>query len=147
MTRVMASAGMDVVIATKYFAGAVIVGVSAGAVQLGIGWCGKDQARVSDGLKLVLYYIGVQGERHGWAGLRTLLEDREEHARGLGIPFGGAMIYRADRSLEAVRYPVTEFKKAVKKNGRVSENLLLPELPVRMVTDERAAVTAGTPVR
>ena len=106
--------------------GAVLVGVSAGAVQLGMGWYDKDDGSVSDGLKVVPYYIGVHSERDAWRHLRTLVEAKEEHAKGFGIPYGGAMIYHADMSMEAVRYPVAEFEKSVKENGRVTGNLLLP---------------------
>jgi hypothetical protein len=58
--------------------------------------------------------------------LRTLVQSKEEYAKGFGIPFGGAMIYHADMSMEAVRYPVAEFEKSVKQNGSVTGNLLLP---------------------
>ncbi len=138
--KIMTGTGMAAVIAKKYFAGAVIVGISAGAVQLGMGWYGKDRARVTPGLRLAPYYIGVHGERDHWRGLRALVAAREEYAKGFGIPFGGAMICHADKSLQAVRYPVTEFENAAKRNGRMAENLLLPQGPARMVTAANAAI-------
>ena len=131
----MTSTGMDAVIARRYYAGAVLVGVSAGAVQLGMGWFTRDHQRVSDGLKLVPYYIGVQRERDDWQGLRSLVETREEYAKGFGIPFGGAMIYHADMSMQAVRYPVAEFEKSVRENGAVKGNLLLPAAPACNTTN------------
>jgi peptidase E len=124
--EVMRGTGMDAVVTQRYYAGAVVVGVSAGAVQLGMGWRGKSAGRDSGGLKLVPYYIGVHGERDDWLALRTLVESREDYAKGFGIPSGGAMIYHADMSMEAVRYPVAEFEKSVQKNGRLMGNLLLP---------------------
>lgn len=124
--RTMTSTGMDAVIAKKYYAGATIIGVSAGSVQLGMGWYGKDGESVVSGLSLVPYYIDVHGEPDDWAGLRKLVAAREEYAKGFGIPLGGAMIYHADASMEAVRLPVSEFEKSARENGRLVGNLLLP---------------------
>jgi cyanophycinase len=124
--EIMKRTGMDAVITSRYYSGAVVLGVSAGAVQLGLGWHGRHGGQVSDGLKLVPYYIGVHGERDDWVPLRTLVQSKEEYAKGFGIPLGGAMIYHADMSMEAVRYPVAEFEKSVKQNGSVTGNLLLP---------------------
>jgi peptidase E len=126
---IMKSTGMDAVATSRYYAGAVLVGVSAGAMQLGMGWYGKDDRAVSDGLKLVPYYIGVHGERDDWLQLRTLVEGREEYAKGFGIPSGGAMILHADLSMEAVRYPVTEFERSITAKGKVKGNLLMPAAP------------------
>jgi cyanophycinase len=127
--RVMTSTGMDAVIRKKYFGGAVVAGVSAGALQVGMGWYGGDYGHVSEGLQLVPYYIGVHLERTDLLQIRTLVAAREEYAKGFGIPVGGALIYHADMSLEAVRYPVSEFERSVKENGKVSTNLLLPRTP------------------
>jgi len=116
--------GMDAIITKKYYAGAVLAGVSAGAVQLGMGWYGKE-GRVADGLKLVPYYIDAHSEQDEWSQLRSLVAAREEYAKGFGIPFGGALIYHADLSIEAVRHSVAEFEKSAEGNGRVTGNLLL----------------------
>jgi cyanophycinase len=134
--KIMTSTGMDAVITQRYYAGAAVVGVSAGAVQLGMGWHGKDHGRVATGLKLVPYYIGVHSERDDWLHLRTLVEAGEEYAKGFGIQFGGAMIYHADMSMQAVRYPVAEFTKSVTDTGRVTGNLLLPVAPAHNAADE-----------
>jgi peptidase E len=144
--EVMTSTGMDAIIMKRYYAGAVIVGVSAGAVQLGMGWNGKDHGHVVGGLKLVPYYIGVHDERDDWLRLRTLVEAREEYAKGFGIPAGGAMIYHADMSMEAVRYPIAEFERSVKESGRVRGNLLLPVAPARTVKDAPGRVDERQPI-
>jgi len=125
----MTGAGMDAVITKKYYGGAVLVGVSAGAMQLGMGWSGRDPGRISEGLKLVPYYIDVHGEPDDWLRLRTVVEAREEYAKGYGIRTGGALIYHADMSLEAVRHPVAELQRPVKGSGKVSGGLLLPVEP------------------
>jgi peptidase E len=118
--------GMDETIVKRYYAGAAVVGVSAGAMQLGMGWYGKDDGNVAVGLKLVTYYIGVHDEPNDWSHLRQLVQAKEQYAKGFGIPSGGAMIYHADLSIEAVRYPLVEFEKPVKDHGRLTKNLLLP---------------------
>jgi cyanophycinase len=133
--EVMRGTGMDAVIADKYYAGAVLVGVSAGAVQLGMGWCERGRRDVSAGLQLVPYYVGVHDERDDWRELRALVEAREEYAKGFGIPFGGAMVCHADLTMEAVRHPVAEFERSVEDNGGVRGNLLLPASPARAATD------------
>lgn len=132
--EIMTRTGMDAVVTRKYYSGAVIVGVSAGAVQMGMGWHGKEGG-VAEGLKLVPYYIDAHSERDDWSRLRKLVAAREEYAKGFGIPFGGAMIYHADRSIEAVRYPVAEFEKPVRENGKVMGNLLLPGALAGTATD------------
>jgi cyanophycinase len=142
----MERTGMDAVIRRKYYAGAVLVGVSAGAMQLGMGWRGADQGYVSKGLKLVPYYIAVHSERDDWLQLRTLVAAREEYAKGYGIPFGGALIYHADMSLEAVRYPVAEFERTVKENRKLSGSLLLPASRGLSVTPARQSINGKCPI-
>jgi peptidase E len=124
----MKSTGMDEVLTRRYYAGAVLVGVSAGAQQLGMGWKSAGNGGVSDGMMLVPYYVGVHGERDDWFHLRTLVETKEEYAKGFGIPSGGAMVFHADMSMEAVRFPVAEFEKSVNESA-VKGNLLLPAAP------------------
>lgn len=128
--NIIRSTGMDTVIARKYFSGAVLMGVSAGAMQLGMGWRSEHTGRVSDGLRLVPYYIDVHGERDDWPQLRTLVHAREDFARGLGIPLGGAMIFHPDMSMEAIRHPVTEFERSAAGTGRMRGNLVLPAPPL-----------------
>lgn len=139
--EIITSAGIDAIIMERYHAGKVIVGVSAGAVQLGMGWRGKEPGHVSNGLKLFPYYIGAHSEEDDWFLLRSLVESKEAYAKGFGIPTGGGMIYHKDMSIEAVRYPVTEFEKSVNENGGVTRNLLLPPAPLSEITG--ASVNAG----
>jgi len=136
---IITGTGMDAIITKKYYDGAVVAGVSAGAVHLGMGWYTSDHRRFSPGLKLFPYYAGVHGERADWLELRRLVETGEEPApgrtcRGYGIPSGGALIYHADRSLEAVRYPVTEFSRSVNGNGEVQSGLLVPVIAPALQT-------------
>ncbi len=131
---IMTNTGMDAVITRKYYSGAVVIGVSAGAMQLGMGWHDQDGG-ISGGLKLVPYYIDAHSERDEWSQLRRIVAVREEYAKGFGIPFGGAMIYHPDMSIEAVRQPVAEFEKSSKETGNVVGNLLLPGAAPSEVTE------------
>jgi cyanophycinase-like exopeptidase len=126
--KIITSTGMDAVVRDRYYAGAVVMGVSAGAMQLGLGWHDGGTGGMPDGLKLIPYYVDVHDEREDWSRLRRLVESREEYAKGFGIPSGGAMIYHADLSIEAVRFAVVEIEKTVKekKDRGVAMNLLCP---------------------
>lgn len=93
---------------------AVLIGVSAGAVQLGLyGW--PNRAYPPDGLidtfKLVPFIVGVHEENDDWEELNTALCHAGHNIEGIGIPAGGGVIYRADYSLEPIRKPVHLFRK------------------------------------
>jgi hypothetical protein len=89
----------------RYYAGALLIGISAGAVQLGLkGW---DDDGLFDTLRLVPFVVDVHGEP-AWADLHRALPRAGEHARGFGIPSGGGALYHPDYSVEPVRHPLTE---------------------------------------
>ena len=89
----------------RYYAGALLVGISAGAVQLGLkGW---DEDGVFDTLRLVPFVVDAHDEP-SWSGLLKALPRAGEHARGFGIPSGGGAVYHPDYSVEPVRHPLTE---------------------------------------
>lgn len=89
----------------RYYAGALLVGISAGAVQLGLkGW---DEDGIFDTLRLVPFVVDAHDEP-SWSGLLKALPRAGEHARGFGIPSGGGAVYHPDYSVEPVRHPLTE---------------------------------------
>ncbi len=89
----------------RYYAGALLIGISAGAVQLGLkGW---DEDGVFDTLRLVPFVVDAHDEP-AWSGLLQALPKAGEHARGFGIPTGGGAVYHPDYSVEPVRHPLTE---------------------------------------
>jgi peptidase E len=93
---------------------AVLIGVSAGAVQLGLyGWHKRDDSHsgLIDTFKLVPFIVGVHEEDADWEGLSSALCHARHDVEGLGIPAGGGVIYRADYSLEPVRKPAHFFRK------------------------------------
>lgn len=91
----------------RYYAGALLMGVSAGAVQLGIVGSDDDGSRPFDALRLVPFVVDVHDEP-SWSRLLSLVPKAGEHARGFGIPSGGGALYHPDYSVEPVRHPLTE---------------------------------------
>lgn len=112
--------GVKEKIAERYYDGAILVGVSAGAVQLGLkGW---DEEEVFDTLSLVPFVVDVHDEP-AWTGLQRALPKAGEHARGFGIPSGAGALYHPDYSVEPVRSSLTEMERT--EDG-IRQSLLLP---------------------
>jgi Peptidase family S51 len=117
--------GVKELITRKRYDGAVLMGVSAGAVQFGLG----SLLETATMQKLPLFqfapfYVGAHEEESEWWNLRALVNLAGDGARGIGIPAGGGVIYGADGSLEPVRKTLVEF---TREGDELKENLLLPE--------------------
>jgi hypothetical protein len=106
----------------RYYAGAVLIGVSAGAIQLGLKGADEDGSDAFDTLRLVPFVVDAHDEP-SWARLLRLVPRAGEHARGFGIPSGGGALYHPDYSVEPVRNPLTEVELA--ENG-TRQSLLFP---------------------
>jgi peptidase E len=118
--RAFTAAGLKEKIVERYYAGAILVGVSAGAVQLGLkGWSDDE---VFDTFQLVPFVIDVHDEP-SWSGLLRAVPKAGEVARGFGIPSGGGALYHPDYSLEPVRHTLTEVQAT--ENG-LRQALLFP---------------------
>ena len=115
--------GLKDKIAERYYAGALLVGVSAGAVQLGLKGWDEASERLIDTLRLVPFVVDVHDEPQ-WIGLHRALPKAGEHARGFGIPSGAGALYHSDYSVEPVRSPLTEMERA--ETGGLRQALLLP---------------------
>lgn len=109
----------------RYYAGALLLGVSAGAVQLGLkGWHEEEgKSGTFDTLRLVPFVIDAHDEP-GWAKLLQVVPKAGEHARGFGIPTGGGAVYHPDYSVEPIRHPLTEV--SLSEEGAVRQALLFP---------------------
>lgn len=105
--------GMKDVILGRYAEGAALVGISAGAVQLGR--CGlvetpeSPAADVLDLFNLVPMAIDVHDEQNDWARLQRTIRSLNGEATGLGIPSGGGVVVHADTTIEALRRPAHTF--------------------------------------
>lgn len=109
-------------IVERYYGGAVLLGVSAGAVQLGLkGW--DDDDKLFDTFRIVPFVVDVHDEP-SWVRLSRVVPRAGEHARGFGIPSGAGAIYHPDYSVEPVRHPVVEVD--LTEEGTVRQALLFP---------------------
>jgi len=112
----------------RYYGGAVLIGISAGAVQLGLkGW--KQEAVTEtndlfDCFQLIPFVLDAHDEANNWDRLKASLQHSSaEGLKGLGIPSGGGFVYHVDHTLEPIRHPLVEFAKG--EDGLV-QTLLLP---------------------
>jgi len=116
------ASGVKDKLAERYYAGAVMIGVSAGAVQLGLKGSDEDGGNPFDTLRLVPFVVDAHDEP-SWTRLLRLVPKAGEHARGFGIPSGGGALYHPDYSVEPVRNPLTEVE--LTENG-TRQSLLFP---------------------
>ena len=107
--RAFEANGLAQTIVRRYYEGAILIGISAGAVQLGmLGWSQAEIASDSfiDTFKLIPYILSVHDEKNDWENLERAVRTRE--SQGLGIAAGGALIYHPDHTIEPFRHPVYE---------------------------------------
>jgi cyanophycinase len=117
--------GMKDVILGRYAQGAVLVGISAGAVQLGrygiVETAESSATELLEVFKLVPAVVDTHDERAEWARLSRTIHLLQGAATGLGIPSGGGVIVHADTTIEPVRRPAREFRF---EGARVTRSLL-----------------------
>lgn len=122
--RVMRRNGIYSKIIEGYYTGAVLMGVSAGAVQLGL----HGFTETEDGLqlfgtfKLVPLLVDVHAEPD-WPRLHQALAATGEPTGGLGIPSGAGAILYPDLTIEPVRRPLVELRR---DDEEVRQSLIYP---------------------
>lgn len=124
--RVFEQNGMKERVINRYYEGALLMGVSAGAVQLGLyGGPTLDRSpnELMDTFKLVPFIIGAHEEQQDWEQLKKALRLAGHSIEGIGLPTGGGAIYRADYSIEPVRKPVHIFRRNA---DEITQSLLFP---------------------
>jgi hypothetical protein len=125
--RVFTETGLKDLIIKKYCEGAVLIGISAGAIQLGVfGLAERENGcnLLIDTFKIVPFMIGAHEEGTEWKSLQETILLSEGKAQGIGIPTGGGMIYYPDLTVEAIRHPLDEF---IWRDGVISHSLLFPK--------------------
>lgn len=116
--------GVREAVAQRHQEGAVLVGVSAGAVQLGMaGWPEGRTAELFATWGLVPFLVGAHAEEDEWAELRAAVLAHDGQAVGFGIPRGGGLAYHPDGTVEPIRHPLVEVRAA---DGRVTTAMVLP---------------------
>ena len=124
--------GLQQKIVERYYAGALLMGVSAGSVQLGLK--GADGQGMFDTFRLVPFVVDAHDEPN-WTLLTRVVPKAGEHVRGFGIPSGGGAVYHPDYSMEPIRHPVVEV--SVSDEGQVRQALLFPGETVEADAEER----------
>jgi cyanophycinase-like exopeptidase len=125
---VFVETGMKEFVVRRYDEGAVLLGVSAGAAQLGLYGLPEREESPPPGLLatfgLVPLVIDAHDEGRKWGRLRSAIKLLDGSAKGVGIPSGGGLIYHPDRRVEAIRHPLQELSA---EGGEVVDALLLPK--------------------
>ncbi len=121
--------GVKDLVNRRRYDGVVLIGVSAGAIQLGLGGLVEPAAESSavkkaEFFRFAPFYVGAHEEQEEWWNLKLLITSSQVDARGIGIPMGGGAIYFPDGELEPIRKPLTEF---LKEDGEFRESMLMPE--------------------
>ena len=126
--KVFDTTGVGELIVNRHREGAVLIGVSAGAVQLG------KYASVADGdgsqklietFGLVDVIVDVHDERRDWQALSATIQLLEGAAKGIGIPHGAALVAHPDGTYEPVGRAIEEFAFT---EGRLRRCVLLADL-------------------
>jgi cyanophycinase len=121
--------GLKELLPRKRFDGAILMGVSAGAVQLGLGYLSSSAQPKQIGMfRFAPFYIGAHDEENDWFDLRALVALSQSDARAIGLPAGGGAVYYADGTLEPLRKPLIEI---VKEDSKIKENLMASLDPSR----------------
>jgi cyanophycinase len=116
--------GLKELVPRKRFDGAVLMGVSAGAIQLGLGCLSNSaQPKQIDMFRFAPFYVGAHDEENDWWDLRALVNLSQADARAIGIPTGGGAVYQSDGTLEPIRKHLTEL---TKESAMITENILAP---------------------
>jgi cyanophycinase-like exopeptidase len=124
--RVLRETGMDDDIDERRREGAVLVGVSAGAVHLGaLGWLGDEptEGELVGMLGIVPFSVDAHDEASGWKRIRQLVARSLPGTLGIGVPTGGGIIRHPDGTVEPVGRSSMEFRL---ENDRVIESILYP---------------------
>jgi cyanophycinase-like exopeptidase len=152
--RAFAARGIDEAVARRFDAGALLIGVSAGAVQLG--WGAREETAVDGAapgggasagvvvatFRLVPYFVGAHEEAEDWRGLERTVVASGAGVPGLGVPAGGAVVVHPDGALEPVGRPAVEIRPA--GDGARARRLLHRALPA-VAPDAARAVDAPGP--
>ncbi len=118
--------GLKQKVVERYYTGALLIGISAGAVQLGLhGWragAADGEIELFETFKLVPLMIDVHQEPE-WRRLTRAMPEVGEYVQGLGIASGSGAVVHPDMTLEPVRRPLVELSV---HDGEVRQSLILP---------------------
>jgi cyanophycinase len=93
--RAFSENGFRSLIDQRYLEGAMVLGVSAGAVQVGRGGLTDDESAFLPTFGLLSLFVGVHEEQEDWKLLRRAISLQERPMHAIGIPSGGGLMYHA----------------------------------------------------
>lgn len=93
----------------------MLIGASAGAVQMGGGGLTDDEAGFLSTFGFVPFFVGAHEERDDWSVLRRVITLQQGPAQGIGIPFGAGLVYQNDEVIP-IRKPLFEI--CIEAEGR-----------------------------
>jgi hypothetical protein len=115
--------GLAHVLRERYFGGAVLMGISAGAMHLAAQAWSESEPGLFPTLGLAPFLVGVH-EPADWPSLKSAVRAAGPETLGIGIPWGGGALLHPDGTLEAVRHPLVQLRN---EGGTPRElRLLLP---------------------
>lgn len=124
--HVLRETGMDDDLDERHREGAVLVGVSAGAVHLGaMGWLGDEPAEgeLAGMLGIIPYSVDAHDEANGWRRLRQLVVRSLPGSVGIGVPAGGGIIHHPGGTVEPAGRGAVELRM---EDDRIIESFLYP---------------------
>jgi len=122
--RAFENNGFKELIPRRFYDGAVLVGISAGAVQLGLGGLTDDGTKPLTTFSLLPFYVEVHEESGTWTSLSDTLSHAQTQTRGISIPGGGGIIYNPlTGDVEPICKPIIEI---LMENGISREAIILP---------------------
>ncbi len=105
--RVILGNGLNEHIVRRYSEGASLIGISAGAVQLGL-CCLAGDGSLIETFALVPFIIGAHEESDNWRTTIELLQLAGISKSAIGLPKGGGAVYDPNHTLEPLRHPLVE---------------------------------------
>lgn len=131
--NVFTGTGLRELIEKRYREGAILLGVSAGAVQFGRYASVPDSnggRKLLETFGLLDVIVDVHDEKDDWQALASTIQLLEGAARGIGIPHGAALVVHPDGTFEPLGRAVEEF---VLSGNRLRRSVLLADI---QTTDE-----------
>jgi hypothetical protein len=125
--------GVEPVLRERYREGAVLMGISAGAMQLGAqAWSDPAPREMTlfPVLGLAPFIVGVH-EQPDWTELKRAVRAAGPGARGIGIPLGGCAVVHPDGTLEPLRHALVEYRH---EDGALREGRIAPRPGQSLVT-------------
>lgn len=126
--EVFATTGMLEVLQERFLGGAMLMGVSAGAIHLSRkGWRpgAEEGTELFDTLGYLPYLVDCHDEANAWEGLKHRVKHEKAGIPGLGLPFGSGLIYHPQGEAQPLGKPLVEFRRDSETDS-LRESLLYP---------------------